>query len=70
MEHYKIYKLLNDRNLSKFEKRKWYEVNDLSGGHYSVNNNISIKAIVMHILLWKGKCLLKMVIMVTEEIQS
>ena len=43
MEHYKIYKLLNDSTLSKFLIKKWTEVNDLSRGQYSVNKNIRFK---------------------------
>ena len=42
MEHYKIYKLLNDSIVSKFVK-KWIEVNYLSSGQYSVNKNIRFK---------------------------
>ena len=42
MEHYKIYKLLNDSTVSKFVK-KWIEVNYLSSGQYSVNKNIRFK---------------------------
>ena len=29
MEHYKIYKLLNDSTVSKFVAKKWLKVNDL-----------------------------------------
>ena len=31
MEHHQISKLLNDSTASKFQTRKWIEVNDLSG---------------------------------------
>ena len=44
MEHYKMSKLLNDSSVSKFVTRKWIQVNDLSGGQYSVNKNIRIKS--------------------------
>ena len=44
MEHYKISKLLNDSSASTFgTKKKWIEVNDLSGGQNSVNKNITFK---------------------------
>ena len=43
MEHHKISKLLNDSTVSKFVTRKWIEVNDLSGGQYSVKENITFK---------------------------
>ena len=43
MEHYKISKLLKDSSLSKFVAVKWIEVNDLSGGQYSVNKNIRFR---------------------------
>ena len=43
MEHYKISKLLNDSAVSKFVAKKWFEVNDLSSGQYSVNKNIRFK---------------------------
>ena len=37
-------KLLNDSSVSKFVTRKWIQVNDLSGGQYSVTKNIRIKS--------------------------
>ena len=43
MKHYKTTKLLNDSTVSKFVIRKWIEVNDLSGGQYSVRKNIRFK---------------------------
>ena len=43
MEHYKISKILNDSTVSKFVTKKWFEVNDLSSGRYSVNKNIRFK---------------------------
>ena len=43
MKYHKIYKLLYDSTVSKFVTRKWIEVNDLSGGQYSVNKNIRFK---------------------------
>ena len=43
MEHYKISKSLNDLTVSKFVTKKWAEVNDLSNGQYSDNQNIRFK---------------------------
>ena len=43
MEHYKIYKLLNDSTVSKFVTKKWVGVHYLSSGQYSVNKNIRFK---------------------------
>ena len=43
MDHYKIYKLLNDSFLLEFVTKKWIEVSDLSNGQYSVNKNIKFK---------------------------
>ena len=43
MEHHKISKLLNDSTVPKFLTRKWIEVNDLSGGQYSVDKNVRFK---------------------------
>ena len=40
MEHYKVFKLLNNSTVSKFVTRKLIEVNYLSNGQYSVNKNI------------------------------
>ena len=42
-EPYKISKLLNDSTVSKFDIKKWVEVNDLSRGQYSVNKNITFE---------------------------
>ena len=47
MEHYKIFKLLNYWNVSKFVTRKLIEVNDLSSGQYSVNKNIRFKTSIL-----------------------
>ena len=47
MEHYKIYKLLNDSTISKFMTKKWIEVNDLSRGQYSVNKSIRFKTSIL-----------------------
>ena len=52
MEHYKISKLLNDSTALKFVTRKWIEVNDLSGGQYSVNKNMRFKTPV----IWSDLC--------------
>ena len=43
MKHHKLSKLLNDLTASKFVARNWIEVNDLSGGQYSVNKNRRFK---------------------------
>ena len=43
VEHYKIFKLLNDSTVSQFVTKKWVDVNDLSSGQYSVNKNIRFK---------------------------
>ena len=40
MEHYEIYKLLNDSSVSKFVTKKWVEVNDLSSGQYSASKKV------------------------------
>ena len=43
MELYKISKLLNNSTVSEFVTKRWIEVNDLSGGQYSVNKNVRFK---------------------------
>ena len=40
MEHQKILNLLNERNDSKFVKRKWNIANDESNANYNVGNEI------------------------------
>ena len=47
MEYYKLSKLLNDSTLSKFVTKKWVEVNDLSSGQYSANQNIRFKTSIL-----------------------
>ena len=47
MEHYKIYKLLNDSTVLKFMTKKWIEVNDLSRGQYSLNKSIRFKTSIL-----------------------
>ena len=42
MEHHKIFKLLNDWNVSKVVAKKQIEVNDLSSGQYSISKNIRL----------------------------
>ena len=37
MEHYKIFKLLNNSTVLKFLTKKWIEINDLLNEQYSVN---------------------------------
>ena len=46
MEHYKIYKLLNNSSVSKFVTKKWIKVNDLSNSQHSVNKNIRFKTLI------------------------
>ena len=46
MEHHQISKLLNNSTASKFEARKWSEVN-LSGAQNSVGRNIRFKTPVI-----------------------
>ena len=43
MKHHKISKLLIESTVSNVVKKKWMEVNDLSGNQYSVNKNIRFK---------------------------
>ena len=45
MKHYK--KLLRNSTVSKFVKKKWIEVNDLSSGQYSINKNIRFKNLML-----------------------
>ena len=47
MEHHQISKLLNNSTASKFETRKWSEVNDLLGAQNSVGRNIRFKTPVI-----------------------
>ena len=47
MECNKISKLLNHSTVLKFVARIWIEVNDLSNGQYSVNNNIRFKTTLL-----------------------
>ena len=60
MEHHKTSKLLNDSAVSKLVTIKWIEINNLSGGQFSVKKNVRFKTsmlrsdcvtIVMPILL-------------------
>ena len=43
MEHYEIYKLLNDSSVSKSMTKKWVEANNLSNSQYSASKNIRFK---------------------------
>ena len=43
MDYYEISKSLNDSIASKFWTKKWVEVNDLSSGQYSGNENTRFK---------------------------
>ena len=47
IEHYKISKLLN--NCIKICNENMVEVNDLSNGQYSVNNNIRFKTSMLRL---------------------
>ena len=47
MEQYKIYKLLNDSNVSNFVTRKSIKVSDLSSAQYSLNKNIGFKTAML-----------------------
>ena len=49
MEHYKIFKLLNNSNVSKFLTKKWIEANDLSSGQNSVNRIIKLKTSMLRL---------------------
>ena len=62
-EHFKTSELINDSTISKFVTRKWIEVNDLSGGQYSVNKNISFKTP----MLWSDLCDYSDVYIVVKE---
>ena len=52
MEHYKIFKLLNDSTVSKFLTKKWIEVNKLLHAQYSVNKNIRFKTPMLRSDMW------------------
>ena len=61
-EQHRLSKLLIDSTVSKFATGKSIEVNDLSGGEYSVKKNIRFKTPLLRsslcdtdILLWKGQ---------------
>ena len=43
MEHYQVFKLLNDSSVSNFATRKWTKVNDLSSGQYPVHKDRRFK---------------------------
>ena len=47
MEHHKTSRLLTDSNVSNFVTRKWIEVNDLSGGQYSVIKKIRFTTLML-----------------------
>ena len=50
-QHYQISRLLNDSIVSKFLTKKWIQVNDLSGGQYSVNKNLRFKTSMLGTVL-------------------
>ena len=47
MERHKISQLLINSTESKFVTRKWTEVNDLSGGHCSVDKNVKFNTLML-----------------------
>ena len=47
MGHHKTSRLLTDSNVSNFVTRKWIEVNDLSGGQYSVIKKIRFTTLML-----------------------
>ena len=47
MEHYKTSELFDDSTVSKYMKKIWLEVNDLSSGQYSDNKNIRFKTSIL-----------------------
>ena len=52
MEHFKIPKLLKDSTASNFATKNLIEVNDLSGGQYSANENIMFKNPMLRSDFW------------------
>ena len=52
MEHLKIPKLLKDSTASNFATKNLIEVNDLSGGQYSANENIMFKNPMLRSDFW------------------
>ena len=47
MEHHKTSKLLNDSAVSKLVTIKWIEINNLSGGQFSVKRNVRFKTSIL-----------------------
>ena len=47
MEHYKISKSLENSAVSNYVTRTQIEVNDLSGGQYSVSKNVGFKTAML-----------------------
>ena len=47
MEHHKTSKLLNDSAVSKLVTIKWIEINNLSGGQFSVKKNVRFKTSIL-----------------------
>ena len=47
MEHHKTSKLLNDSAVSKLVTIKWIEINNLSGGQFSVEKNVRFKTSIL-----------------------
>ena len=70
---------LDDKELPKFVTKKWIEVYDQSEKNYSPNKEIRIKTsmlrsdfviLVMRMLLWKDILLLKVIMMLINEINA
>ena len=81
MEFQKIAKFLekssDDKNLPRFDTKKWIEVYDQSEKNYSPNKEIRTKTWMIRsdlrdfsdaLFLWKELLLLKVIIMVINEI--
>ena len=47
MEHYKRSDVLNDSSISKLMTKKWIKLNYLSSVHYSFNNSIRFKTLML-----------------------
>ena len=79
MEQCKISKLSNNSTVSEFLTKKCVEENDLTGSQYSVYKNIGFKTFMLRsdlcdysyvYIVVKWKKLLKVLLLLTEEIKS
>ena len=74
MEHYKIYKSINDSTVSTSVAKKWIAVNVLLGGQNSASKNIKLKNPVVRSDLCdyceKERISERELIMLTEESKS